>query len=44
MRSEVDEDEVQKQIKETYARMTEGKGKTKVLNTEETREIWSVKR
>lgn len=29
VRSEVDEDEVQKQIKETYARMTEGKGKTK---------------
>ncbi len=26
---EVDEDEVQKQIKETYARMTENKGKTK---------------
>lgn len=29
VRAEVDEDEVQKQIKETYARMTEGKGKTK---------------
>lgn len=29
VRAEVDEDAVQKQIKETYARMTEGKGKTK---------------
>lgn len=29
VRNEVDEDAVQKQIKETYARMTEGKGKTK---------------
>jgi translation initiation factor IF-2 len=29
VRTEIDEDEVQKQIKETYARMTEGKGKTK---------------
>ena len=29
VRAEIDEDEVQKQIKETYARMTEGKGKTK---------------
>jgi translation initiation factor IF-2 len=29
VRNEVDEDEVQKQIKETYARMTEGKGKAK---------------
>ena len=29
VRAEVDEDQVQKQIKETYARMTEGKGKTK---------------
>ncbi len=29
IRQEVDEDAVQKQIKETYARMTEGKGKTK---------------
>ncbi|MFA7033550.1 MAG: translation initiation factor IF-2 [Bacteroidales bacterium] len=27
--NEVDEDEVQKKIKDTYARMTEGKGKTK---------------
>ena len=26
---EIDEDAIQKQIKETYARMTEGKGKTK---------------
>jgi len=26
---EIDEDQIQKQIKETYARMTEGKGKTK---------------
>ena len=29
VRTEVDEDAVQKQIKETYAKMTEGKGKTK---------------
>lgn len=29
IRNEVDEDEVQKQIKETYQRMIEGKGKTK---------------
>lgn len=29
VRPEIDEDEIQKQIKETYARMTEGKGKTK---------------
>lgn len=29
VRTEVDEDAVQKQIKETYARMIEGKGKTK---------------
>lgn len=29
VRVEVDEDAIQKQIKETYARMTEGKGKTK---------------
>ena len=29
VRPEVDEDEVQKQIKETYARMTEGRGKTR---------------
>ena len=29
VRNEVDEDAVQKQIKETYARMIEGKGKTK---------------
>lgn len=29
IRAEVDEDLIQKQIKETYARMTEGKGKTK---------------
>ncbi|MBQ7222836.1 MAG: translation initiation factor IF-2 [Bacteroidales bacterium] len=28
-RAEVDEDEIQKQIKETYARMSEGKGKSK---------------
>ncbi|MBQ0006141.1 MAG: translation initiation factor IF-2 [Alistipes sp.] len=27
--TEIDEDQIQKQIKETYARMTEGKGKTK---------------
>ena len=29
IRNEVDDDAVQKQIKETYARMTEGRGKTK---------------
>ncbi|MDR3235199.1 MAG: translation initiation factor IF-2 [Prevotellaceae bacterium] len=29
LKKEVDEDAVQRQIKETYARMTEGKGKTK---------------
>ena len=29
VRPEFDQDEIQKQIKETYARMTEGKGKTK---------------
>ncbi|MFA5850394.1 MAG: translation initiation factor IF-2 [Bacteroidales bacterium] len=29
VRNEVDEDAVQKQIKDTYAKMTEGKGKTK---------------
>jgi len=29
IRPEIDEDQIQKQIKETYARMTEGKGKTK---------------
>lgn len=29
IRTEIDEDLIQKQIKETYARMTEGKGKTK---------------
>ncbi|MBR4801298.1 MAG: translation initiation factor IF-2 [Bacteroidales bacterium] len=29
IRNEIDEDEVQKQIKETYQRMVEGKGKTK---------------
>ncbi len=29
LKTEVNEDEVQKQIKETYARMVEGKGKTK---------------
>lgn len=29
VRAEVDDDEIQRQIKETYARMTEGKGKTK---------------
>ncbi|MBQ7574929.1 MAG: translation initiation factor IF-2 [Bacteroidales bacterium] len=29
LRTEINEDEVQKQIKETYARMVEGKGKTK---------------
>ena len=29
VRPEIDEDEVQKQIKETYARMTEGRGKTR---------------
>ena len=29
LRAEINEDEIQKQIKETYARMTAGKGKTK---------------
>lgn len=29
IKAEIDEDEIQKQIKETYARMTEGRGKTK---------------
>ena len=29
VKAELDEEEIQKQIKETYARMTEGKGKTK---------------
>ena len=29
VRAEIDSDEIQKQIKETYARMVEGKGKTK---------------
>ncbi|MFB0973871.1 MAG: translation initiation factor IF-2, partial [Bacteroidales bacterium] len=29
LHTEVDEEEIQKQIKETYARLTEGKGKTK---------------
>ena len=29
IKTEIDEDQIQKQIKETYARMTEGRGKTK---------------
>ncbi len=44
VRPEIDEDEVQKQIKETYARMTEGKGKTKgSRRRREKREIISQK-
>lgn len=44
IRPEVDEDEVQKQIKETYARMVEGKGKTKgSKHRREKREIFSQK-
>ncbi len=42
--SEVDEDLIQKQIKETYARMTEGKGKTKgSRRRREKRELFSQK-
>jgi translation initiation factor IF-2 len=44
VRPEIDEDEVQKQIKETYARMTEGRGKTKgSRRRREKREIFSQK-
>ena len=44
VRPEIDEDEVQKQIKETYARMTEGRGKTKgSRRRREKREIISQK-
>ncbi len=44
VRPEVDEDEVQKQIKETYARMTEGRGKTRgSRRRREKREIISQK-
>lgn len=44
VRSEVDEDAVQKQIKETYARMTEGKGKTKGAKyRKEKRDLVSLK-
>ncbi|MCF0178196.1 MAG: translation initiation factor IF-2, partial [Bacteroidales bacterium] len=43
-RTEVDEDAIQKQIKETYARMTEGKGKTKgSKHRREKREIFEQK-
>lgn len=43
-RVEVDEDAIQKQIKETYARMTEGKGKTKgSKHRREKREIFEQK-
>ena len=45
IRNEVDEDEVQKQIKETYQRMVEGKGKTKGSKyRREKREIAEEKR
>jgi translation initiation factor IF-2 len=45
IRNEVDEDEVQKQIKETYQRMVEGKGKTKGSKyRKEKREIAEEKR
>ena len=41
---EIDEDEIQKQIKETYARMTEDKGKTKgSKHRREKRELYSQK-
>jgi translation initiation factor IF-2 len=44
VRTEVDEDAVQKQIKETYARMTENKGKTKGAKyRKEKRELVSQK-
>jgi translation initiation factor IF-2 len=44
VRPEIDEDEVQKQIKETYARMTEGRGKTRgSRRRREKREIISQK-
>ncbi len=45
IRNEIDEDEVQKQIKETYQRMVEGKGKTKGSKyRREKREIAEEKR
>ena len=44
VRVEIDEDLIQKQIKETYARMTEGKGKTKSSkHKREKRELISQK-
>lgn len=44
VRVEIDEDQIQKQIKETYARMTEGKGKTKSSkHKREKRELISQK-
>ncbi len=44
IRTEIDEDQIQKQIKETYARMTEGKGKTKgSKHRREKREMFSQK-
>ena len=44
VRVEIDEDLIQKQIKETYARMTEGKGKTKSSkHKREKREMLSQK-
>ncbi len=44
VRTEIDEDLIQKQIKETYARMTEGKGKTKSSkHKREKRELISQK-
>ncbi|MBQ2195086.1 MAG: translation initiation factor IF-2 [Bacteroidales bacterium] len=44
VRTEIDSDEIQKQIKETYARMTEGHGKTKTSkHRREKREEISLK-
>ena len=44
VRTEIDEDAIQKQIKETYARMVEGKGKTKTSkHRREKREEFSQK-
>lgn len=44
VRTEIDEDAVQKQIKETYARMTEGKGKTRGAKyRKEKRDLVSLK-
>ncbi|MBR5250318.1 MAG: translation initiation factor IF-2 [Bacteroidales bacterium] len=44
IKTEIDEDQIQKQIKETYARMTEGRGKTKgSKHRREKRELASMK-